>query len=114
SSTVVAVMQSLSSRPVRTFTIGFESGEHDESTHARNVASHLRTDHTQLHLSGKGALDVVSMLPDMLDEPIADPSIIPTFLVSRLARQHVTVALTGDGGDELLGGYNRYLNGPGV
>lgn len=111
SSLVVGVMQSLSNRPIRTFTIGFDSREYDETTSAQRVADHLGTEHTALHVSGAEALSVVPRLASMFDEPLADPSHIPTFLVSQLARQHVTVALSGDGGDELFGGYNRYVHG---
>ena len=111
SSTVVALMQRASSRPVRTFSIGFDSREHDESAHAAEVAACIGTEHTALHVGAAEALAVVPDLPQLFDEPLADPSQIPTFLVSRLARQHVTVALTGDGGDELFAGYNRYLAG---
>lgn len=111
SSTVVALMQELLPRPARTFTIGFDRPEHDEADHARAIAKHLGTEHTELRLTGADALAVVPKLPEMFDEPLADPSSIPTYLVSGLARQHVTVALTGDGGDELFGGYNRYRHG---
>ena len=111
SSTVVAVMQAAASERVRTFTIGFDQPEHDESAHAREIARYLGTDHTELRVDGRDALALVPHLPDMLDEPLADPSYIPTYLVCRLARRHVTVALTGDGADELLGGYNRYIAG---
>ena len=111
SSTVVAVIQAAASERVRTFTIGFDRPEHDESAHAREIASYLGTNHTELRVDGRDALALVPQLPDLLDEPMADPSYIPTYLVCSLARRHVTVALTGDGGDELFGGYNRYIAG---
>lgn len=111
STLVVALMQVHSSQPVRTYTIGFDQREHDESERARRIARHIGTDHTELRLGGKDALDVVPMLAEIFDEPLADPSQIPTYLVSRLARQNVTVALSGDGGDELFAGYNRYAYG---
>ena len=111
SSTVVALMQARSPRPVRTFTIGFGEAEWDESAQARAVAEHLGTDHTCVHLTAADALALVPGLPETFDEPLADPSGLPTLLVSRIAREHVTVALSGDGGDELFAGYHRYLQG---
>ncbi|MGJ7461989.1 asparagine synthase (glutamine-hydrolyzing) [Halomonas sp. MA07-2] len=114
SSLIVALMKSQAAQPVQTFTVGFEEFDFDESPHAKAVARHLGTNHAEIFVTDYETRDVIPELPDLYGEPFADSSQIPMHLICRAARQHVVVALSGDGGDELFGGYNRYFWGPNV
>ena len=110
SSLVVALMQEQTIKPVNTFTIGFEDQRYNEAIFARQIAKYLKTAHKELYVSSRDALDVIPQLPQIFDEPFADPSQIPSYLVSKMCSKQVSVALSGDGGDELFGGYARYRN----
>ena len=112
STMVVAQMQAVSSKPVKTYTIGNKNSEIDEAQYAKKIANHLGTDHSTIYVTPQDALSIIPKMPQIYDEPFADSSQIPTFLVSKFARRDVSVVLTGDGGDEIFGGYNRHVFGP--
>lgn len=112
SSLIVALMQEQSSSPLNTFTIGFSDGNYNEATFARQVSQHLGTNHHELYVSATDALEVIPRIPTICDEPLADQSIVPTYLLCALARKRVTVSLSGDGADEVFGGYERHIFAP--
>ncbi len=112
SSLIIALMQKENIKPTKTFTIGFEDKQFDESFFAKKISNHLGTDHNEIIITDKDSLDVIPLLPTIYDEPFADSSQIPTYLICKAAKQNVTVALSGDGGDEIFGGYNRYTWSP--
>lgn len=112
SSTIVALMQKNTATAVKTFSIGFDDQAFNEAEYAKNIAAHLETNHQEFYVTGQDTLNIIPILPDIYDEPFADQSQIPTYLISKLAHDHVTVVLTGDGGDEILGGYNRHVKIP--
>ncbi|CAM8408435.1 AsnB Asparagine synthase (glutamine-hydrolyzing) [Candidatus Methylopumilus universalis] len=114
SSSIVALMQEQSKTPVKTFTIGFDVQGYDEAAYAGLIAKHLGTDHKELYVSSQKIMEVIPELPCMYDEPFGDVSQIPTFLISKMAKESVAVSLSGDGADELFGGYNRYFLGPAI
>ena len=114
SSVIVSLMQSQSTKSIKTFTVGFDDKSFDEFKFASSVAKHLGTEHNTLHVTDTETREVINDLPNIYDEPFADSSQIPTHLICHSARKKVTVALSGDGGDELFGGYNRYIHGPGL